>query len=100
MSPVEFHPAARGEFIESARYYQAQSSGLGRRFAAAVRDAVHRIQESPLLYRVLEGDVRRCRVLRFPYGVVYRTKPKRIEVLAVMHLHRQPGYWKPRTGQD
>jgi hypothetical protein len=31
---------------------------------------------------------------------VYRTRPERIEVLAVMHLHRQPGYWKPRTGQD
>jgi plasmid stabilization system protein ParE len=100
MSPVEFHPAARGELIQSAKYYQAQSPGLGRRFALAVLDAVHRIQESPLLYRVLEGDVRRCRVLRFPYGVVYRTRPERIEVLAVMHLHRQPGYWKPRTGQD
>jgi plasmid stabilization system protein ParE len=100
MSPVEFHPAAQGEFIQSAQYYQAQSPGLGRRFASAVLDAVRRIQESPLLYRVVEGDIRRCRVLRFPYGVVYRAKPERIEVLAVMHLHRQPGYWKSRTGQD
>ena len=100
MSPVEFHPAARVELLQSARYYQAQSPGLGRRFAAAVRDAVHRIQEFPLLYPALEADVRRCRVLRFPYGVVYRAKPERIEVLAVMHLHRQPGYWKSRTGPD
>jgi toxin ParE1/3/4 len=100
MSPVEFHPAARVELIQSAQYYQAQSPGLGRRFAAAVRDAVHRIQEFPLLSPVLEDDIRRCRVLRFPYGVVYRAKPERIEVLAVMHLRRQPGYWKPRNGQD
>jgi len=100
MSPVEFHPAARGELILSAQYYQAQSPGLGRRFASAVRDAIHRIQEFPLLSPVLEDDVRRCRVLRFPYGVVYRAKPERIEVLAVMHLHRQPRYWKHRTGQD
>jgi toxin ParE1/3/4 len=100
MSPVEFHPAAREELILSAQYYQVQSPGLGRRFASAVRDAVHRIQEFPLLSPVLEDDVRRCRVLRFPYGVVYRAKPERIEVLAVMHLHRQPGYWMPRTGQD
>jgi plasmid stabilization system protein ParE len=100
MSPVEFHPAARGELIASAQYYQAQNPGLGRRFVLAVRDTVHRIQEFPLLYPALEDDVRRCRVLRFPYAVVYRVKPERIEVLAVMHLHREPGYWKPRTGQD
>jgi toxin ParE1/3/4 len=98
MSPVEFHPAARGELIQSAQYYQAQSSGLGRRFALAVRDAVNRIREFPLLYPAIEDDIRRCRVHRFPYGVVYRPKPERIEVLAVMHLHRQPGYWKSRAG--
>ncbi len=50
MRPVEFHAAAREELIESAQYYQAQNPGLGRRFALAVRDTVHRIQESPLLY--------------------------------------------------
>ncbi len=99
MSPVGFHPAAREELIQSAQYYQAQSLGLGRRFAVAVRDAVHRIQEFPLLYPALEDDIRRCRVHRFPYGIVYRAKPERIEVLAVMHLHRQPGYWKSRAGQ-
>lgn len=65
----------------------------------AVRDTVRRIQEFPLLYPALEDDIRRCRVHRFPYGVVYRAKPERIEVLAVMHLHRQPGYWKSRAGQ-
>lgn len=98
MSPVEFHPAARGELIQSAQYYQAQSPGLGRRFALAVRNAVLRLQEFPFLYPALEDDIRRCRVHRFPYGVVYRAKPERIEVLAVIHLHRQPGYWKSRAG--
>ena len=48
MSPVEFHPAARGELIQSAQYYQARSTGLGRRFALAVRNAVLRLQEFPL----------------------------------------------------
>ncbi len=100
MSPVEFHPAARAELIQSAQYYQTQNPGLGRRFALAVRDAVHRIQEYPQLCPTPENHIRRCRVLRFPYGVVYRAKPERTEVLAVMHLHRQPGYWKSRTEPD
>jgi plasmid stabilization system protein ParE len=100
MTPVEFHPAAREELNQSAQYYQAQVPALGRRFASAVAEAVRRIQESPLLYRVVEGDIRRCRVPRFPYGVVYRTRPERIEVLAIMHLRREPGYWKTRAGRD
>ena len=100
MSPVEFHPAAQEELFQAAQYYQAQSCGLGRRFALAVRDTVRCIQEFPLLYSSVEDDVRRCRVLRFPYGVVYRVKPDRIEILAVMHLHREPGHWKSRAEQD
>jgi toxin ParE1/3/4 len=97
VSRVEFHPAARREFVEAAHYYQGQRPGLGRRFALAVRDAIQRIQEYPLLYRVLEDGIRRCRVLRFPYGIVYRSTADRIEIIAVMHLHRQPGYWESRT---
>jgi plasmid stabilization system protein ParE len=97
MSPVEFHPAARREFVETAHYYQTQRPGLGRRFASAVRDAILRIQEHPRLYRLLEDDIRCCRVLRFPYGVVYRSTADRIQIIAVMHLHRQPGYWHSRV---
>jgi toxin ParE1/3/4 len=45
---------------------------------------------------ILEGDVRRCLVNRFPYGVLYSVESDRVYVLALMHLHRRPGYWKDR----
>ena len=32
--------------------------------------------------------------LRFPYGLLYRLLEWEIVVLAVMHLHRKPDYWK------
>jgi plasmid stabilization system protein ParE len=98
MTPVAFLPAAREELLESACYYQTQSPGLGRRFSSAVREAILRIQEHPQLYPVVEDDIRRCRVQRFPYGIVYRPTADRIVVIAVVHLHRQPGYWKSRAG--
>jgi hypothetical protein len=28
--------------------------------------------------------------------VLYRVERERIYVVAVMHLHRRPGYWRPR----
>jgi hypothetical protein len=35
-------------------------------------------------------------VLRFPYGVIYRLSGDTVEIVAVMHLSRKPGYWKHR----
>jgi len=33
---------------------------------------------------------------RFPYAVVYRDQPERIEIVAVAHAARRPGYWQNR----
>jgi hypothetical protein len=45
---------------------------------------------------VLEGDIRRALVHRFPYGVLYAEEENRIWIVAVMNLHRQPDYWRER----
>ena len=83
--------------IEAAAYYEAQQKDLGRRFLASIQDALNRIQVNPLLYREIEGDVRRCLTKTFPYGVLFRIRPDEYVAVAVMHLHRDPGYWKDRT---
>jgi hypothetical protein len=33
---------------------------------------------------------------RFPYGIVYQIRGDEISIVAVAHLHRQPGYWSER----
>lgn len=91
-----FHPEARAEFMESIRYYERQQPGLGQRFLDAVTDAVHRIQAHPNMYHVVSGTWRQCGVRRFPFGIIYRVENQRIEIVAVMHLHRQPEYWQHR----
>jgi plasmid stabilization system protein ParE len=96
MIPFGFHDEARREFRESARYYELQKDGLGSRFVDAVRDAITRIRSHPQLYREIEPGVRQCRTPRFPYGIIYRVRNSTVEILAVMHLHRKPGYWKSR----
>ncbi|NCO90174.1 MAG: plasmid stabilization protein [Armatimonadetes bacterium CG2_30_66_41] len=100
MKPVQFHPEARAELRAAARYYESQQKGLGRRFLAAVRDGVNRVQSFPLAHRTVEEDVRQCRTWRFPFGLLYRVTPERFEIIAVMHLHREPGYWKRRLRAD
>ncbi|MDJ0762122.1 MAG: type II toxin-antitoxin system RelE/ParE family toxin [Myxococcota bacterium] len=100
MKQTEFHPQAQAELIESARFYEMQRAGLGRRFVAAVRESIGRIEMHPYLYQTVEYDIRQSSVKRFPYGIIYRLTPERIEIIAVMHLNRKPGYWKARLKSD
>ena len=97
MIPFGFNPEARLEFRESARYYESQQRVLGHRYVDAVRDAITRIRSHPQLYREIEPGIRQCRIPRFPYGIIYRVRNLTVEILALMHLNRKPGYWDDRT---
>lgn len=93
----EFHPEALSEFQESAVFYESQQAGLGARFIAAVQSAVDRIVAAPQSCRVMEENVRRCLTRVFPYAVLYTVENDCIVIVAVMHCHREPGYWYHRA---
>ena len=97
MKPFKFHPEALEEVEEAAVFYEDRQPGLGNRFMEALEDMISRMRRNPLLYRKIDGEIRKCRLLRFPYGIIYRVKNGNIEIIAVMHLKRRPGYWKSRT---
>ncbi len=92
-----FHPEARAEFLRAIDYYEGCAAGLGRDFATEVHGTVQRIVDFPGAWPELKGDIRRCMVRRFPFGVIYVSRGDDVVVLAVMHLHRRPGYWLDRT---
>ena len=96
MKSCWFHPEALAEADEAAAFYKEQQPNLEVRFLEALNDTISRIRRNPLIYRRIEG-VRKCRILRFPYSVIYRVSNDRIEVIAVMHLRQRPDYWKSRT---
>ena len=52
---------------------------------------------SPIRSLVPCGVTRRLMVDGFPYDVVYRAHVDAIEVLALAHHRRRPGYWRRRV---
>jgi hypothetical protein len=70
--------------------------GFGEAFLIEVLSAAERVSRYPKAWHPLAEDVRRCRLNRFPYGLIYVVENGDILVLAVAHLHRQPGYWRDR----
>jgi plasmid stabilization system protein ParE len=70
---------------------------LEARFISCVEDAIRRLCESPLRCRVWEDDVRGCLTHVFPYVVLYTIESDYILIVAVVHCHREPGYWRERV---
>lgn len=93
---IEFHPEALAEFRDAAEFYEKQQHRLGSRFTNAIESAITRIGESPTSWRVIEEDVRRYLTKVFPYAVLYSIEDDYILIVAVMHCHREPGYWRSR----
>ncbi len=96
MKPVVFLPDAEQEMLETAVYYESQSSGLGRDYLLEVERDLQAIAESPMTWPIVEGELRRRLVRRFPFGILYRIDPEGIVIIAIAHLHRKPGYWRKR----
>ena len=93
---ASFVAAAKEELEDAIGYYDLQSPGLGFEFAQEIHEGLTRITEFPNSWQLIGQRVRRYRLRRFAYGIVYVSRAGQITVLAVMHLHREPGYWKAR----
>lgn len=92
-----FHPEARIEYIEAARFYAAARPGLGAEFSREVERVIAQICEAPLRGRIVGGGLRRCLTRRFPYALLYAVEKDCILIIAVMHGSRKPGYWRKRV---
>ena len=97
MISVSLLAPAQCKMDEAIAYYEAQVAGLGDAFLLEVLRVFDLISCFPDAWHPLSANFRRCRLSRFPYGVVYAREPEGIIVLAVMHLHRNPEYWRGRV---
>lgn len=93
---LELHPEARIEFLDAVAHYESCHPGLGERFIQGGDSALASIGENPQAWAGIEQDVRRKLTRVFPYAVLYTIEPDYILIVAVMHCHQAPGYWRSR----
>lgn len=96
---VRFLQVAEIELDHAVRWYKAQAPHLGEAFLVEVLATADRIALYPEAWQPLDEGVRRCRLSRFPHGLIYAIEDGGILVLAVAHLHREPDYWRDRLKQ-
>jgi toxin ParE1/3/4 len=93
---LDWHPGAEAEFLDAAKYYGQQDGGLGNRFALLVEATAERLLLNPQMRRCFYRECRRVKAEKFPYLIIYRLKGELLQIVAVMHTSRRPGYWKDR----
>lgn len=94
---LRIHPSALAEGIAAYLWYRERSLPAAREFKAALRKAVARIEERPGAWPRVGGEHRRCPVGAFPYSIIYQElEESRLEILAIAHAKRRPGYWGDR----
>jgi len=94
---VRLLPAAEAEARDAVSWYEQQRPGLGMEFFAELDSTLFDLGQRPESFeRWPENErYRKTRLARFPYTLFF-TVGDEVEVVAVAHSKRRPGYWLSR----
>ena len=93
---VEFHEEVVSEFLAAVEWYLARNELVASRFVQQITHAVQFIAQAPQRWPSYSHGTRKFVLRRFPFLLVYRELESAVQILAVAHAHRRPGYWKTR----
>lgn len=98
MANLIYHPEADHEYQVSVGWYRRRSPAAARRFVAEVGRVARVIAAQPDKYGWYEPPFREAILTRYPFSIIYReTDAGDVQVVAVAHASREPGYWKDRA---
>jgi plasmid stabilization system protein ParE len=94
---VVIQPAARRELRESTAWYREANPAVADRFVNEVFKTLEHVESFPVSgpwIPSVAGNARRLPVAGFPYYVIFEEFADRVEILAIAHNRRRPGYWR------
>lgn len=98
--PAVLSPEAEADLEDAAVWHERQSEELGTELVSEVRNTLVRVSDQPEAYPKLRPGVRRAQVKRFSYGVFYRLRVERDEVIGIFHDRRSPRHWQRRARES
>jgi plasmid stabilization system protein ParE len=79
------------------RWYARRSATIANQVMAELDAAINQIMAAPAQWPPHLQGTRAFRLHHFPYLIVYRDTGLGLQVVAVAHTSRRPGYWRRRT---
>ena len=93
---IGIHPEAIEESVAAERWYRERSGMAAAALVSEIDRAVDLIGEAPERWPRHILGTRRFVLRRFPYAIIFRAVSTGVEIVAVAHGRRRPGYWKSR----
>ena len=84
------------EMAEAAAWYAERGLDLDTAFLDEASRVLGAIRTSPGRYPVVEENIRRAVLKRFPYVVLFRPREDEVVVIACFHGRRDPEEWRRR----
>jgi len=95
---LRIHPAALEEAEAAVDWYAVRSRRAAGMFLDELDRAIDRIGRYPEQFPPHDFGTRRIALRRFPFVIVFRKVPAGVEIIAIAHGRRPPGYWRERLG--
>ena len=96
-TPVRIHPFALEEAEAAIEWYGQRSTRAAGMLLDELDQAINQISVHPGQFPDYVFGTRRMVLRRFPYLIVFRETTAGVEIIAVAHGRRRPGYWRDRV---
>jgi toxin ParE1/3/4 len=94
---VELHEEAAAEYDAAFDWYLERSREAALKFDAEVERALTQVLQAPQRWVAGAHRTRKFLLRQFPFTLIYRERISgNIQVVAIAHTSRKPGYWKQR----
>lgn len=95
--PYEFHPDAQVEVEETGAWYADRDLAVADGFYEELAEAIRGVTDLPDTWPTYLHGTRRYLLDRFPFSLIYRKRDGTIQLIALAHHRRKPGYWAKRV---
>ena len=93
---LHFFEAANDEAEEARRWYRDRSEVAEAAFLRELDHAVELVLEAPHRWPQYIHRTQRYVFPTYPYSLVYFVESDTVNVVAIAHENRHPGYWRKR----
>lgn len=93
---IEVLDDAKDDLIDSYRFYEGQSQGLGSYFLDSLFADIDSLLLHVGIHPVVHGS-HRCLASRFPFAIFYRIEAGSVRVRAVIDCRRNPTWIRRRV---
>ena len=93
---IYLRPEAEVEIRKAADWYDEHGAWLGEAFLDEVARVLEVIRDRPEQYPIVDDDIRKAVLRRFPYVLLYRARDSELVVISCFHTRRDPREWRRR----